>query len=117
MTKMLSGFVAFIGNYSLSIYLFHVFFTAASRFTAKSTGINGIWLLFVPGTTLGTAGPILVEVVASRYDITQTLLLGKRPADRKQTLKKHFSPVHEPPYRNYCHYHSLKSRSNTSRIR
>lgn len=80
---MLSGFMAFIGNYSYAIYLLHVFFTAASKITAKSTGINDIWLLFVPGTTLGTAGPILIEVVASRYDITRTLLLGKRSANRK----------------------------------
>ncbi|UZJ41339.1 acyltransferase [Prosthecochloris sp. SCSIO W1101] len=83
LTKMRSEFLAFIGNYSYSIYLFHVFFTAASRITAMSTGIDDIWLLFILGTTLGTAGPILVEVVASRYDITRTLLLGKRPANRK----------------------------------
>lgn len=80
---MQSEFLAFIGNYSYSTYLFHVFFTAASRITAKSTGINDIWLPFILGTTLGTAGPILVEVVASRYDITRTLLLGKRSANRK----------------------------------
>jgi len=72
-----SELLARIGFYSYSIHLFHVFFTAASRIVFTKIGITNIRILFVPGTLLGIVGPILVELVATRYTITRILLPGK----------------------------------------
>ena len=42
-----SHWLAAIGFYSYSIYLFHVFFTAASRIALSKGGLTEIWLLFI----------------------------------------------------------------------
>ncbi len=78
-----SGFLANIGFYSYTIYLFHVFFTAASRIVFKTAGISDIWLLFLLGVIVGVSGPVIVDLVASRYSFTRFFLLGKGP--RKKT--------------------------------
>jgi peptidoglycan/LPS O-acetylase OafA/YrhL len=79
MTEFESKLLARIGFYSYSIYLFHVFFTAASRIVFTKFGISNIWLLFVFGTLLGLAGPIIFEIIASKADFTRIYFLGKRP--------------------------------------
>lgn len=78
-----SLFLAKIGIFSYSIYLFHVFFTAASRILFIKIGITEIWILFILGTALGIAGPIFVERIASKYNPTRILLLGKRPKESR----------------------------------
>jgi len=77
LTGIRSRFLAAIGNYSYSVYLFHVFFTAASRIILNRTGITEIWLLFVVGTIAGIAGPIIVDIIASKYSLSRIYLLGK----------------------------------------
>jgi peptidoglycan/LPS O-acetylase OafA/YrhL len=77
LTKAESTKLAAIGNYSYSIYLFHVFFTAASRIGLTKIGVSNIWLLFVAGTAAGLIGPIIVELVVQRNNTARTLLLGK----------------------------------------
>jgi peptidoglycan/LPS O-acetylase OafA/YrhL len=79
--KTESVFLSKIGIYSYGIYLFHIFFTAASRIFFVKTGITEIWILFILGTTLGLAGPMLVERIAAKYNPTRILLLGKRPKE------------------------------------
>lgn len=79
-----SRFLASIGNYSYTIYLFHVFFTAASRIALTRTGLSNIWVLFVIGSLLGVAGPILVEYLASDSNLFRVYILGKSPA--KQSI-------------------------------
>ncbi|NTW74099.1 MAG: acyltransferase [Chlorobiaceae bacterium] len=74
-----SGALASIGLYSYTIYLFHVFFTAASRIFFKSFGLKHIGILFVLGTIIGLAGPVLVDLVASKFTLARLLLLGKGP--------------------------------------
>jgi peptidoglycan/LPS O-acetylase OafA/YrhL len=77
LAKAQSTKLATIGNYSYSIYLFHVFFTAASRIGLTKLGISNIWLLFIAGTSIGLIGPIVIERIAQRNKTTRTLLLGK----------------------------------------
>jgi peptidoglycan/LPS O-acetylase OafA/YrhL len=77
LTKAESTKLATIGNYSYSIYLFHIFFTAASRIGLTKLGVSNIWLLFIAGTIIGLTGPIVIELIAQRNKITRTLLLGK----------------------------------------
>ncbi|MBN1929743.1 MAG: acyltransferase [Chlorobiaceae bacterium] len=76
-TKAESGWLAAIGNYSYAIYLFHVFFTAASRITLTKLGLTNTWLLFAAGTIAGLLGPIVIELVARRNRTASTLLLGR----------------------------------------
>ncbi len=77
LTKAESKPLAAIGNYSYSIYLFHVFFTAASRIVLIKTGITNIWLLFIAGTIAGIAGPIIIELLANKHKTTRAILLGR----------------------------------------
>ncbi len=77
LTKAESTKLATIGNYSYSIYLFHIFFTAASRIGLTKLGISNIWLLFIAGTSAGLIGPIVIENIAQRNKTARTLLLGK----------------------------------------
>jgi fucose 4-O-acetylase-like acetyltransferase len=77
LTKAESTWLAEIGNYSYAIYLFHVFFTAASRIGLTKLGITNTWLLFVAGTIIGLTGPIVIELIAQQNKTARTLLLGK----------------------------------------
>ncbi|NTW11180.1 MAG: acyltransferase [Chlorobiaceae bacterium] len=86
-----SGALASIGFYSYTIYLFHVFFTAASRIVFKAAGISNVWVLFLLGTLIGLAGPILVDIVASKHDLSRLLLLGKSPRKKKTIPPKSIS--------------------------
>ena len=77
LAKAESKWLSTIGNYSYAIYLFHVFFTAASRIGLTKVGISNIWLLFLAGTSAGLIGPIVIELIAQRNKTARTLLLGK----------------------------------------
>jgi peptidoglycan/LPS O-acetylase OafA/YrhL len=85
--KVESRFFAQIGIYSYGIYLFHIFFTAASRIFFVKVGITEIWVLFILGTIFGIAGPMLVERMAAKYNPTRILLLGKRPKENMIVAK------------------------------
>ena len=74
-----SGILSRIGFFSYSIYLFHVFFTAASRIIFSHLGVTNIWILFLLGTFFGITGSIMVDIAASRKNISRLLLLGKKP--------------------------------------
>jgi peptidoglycan/LPS O-acetylase OafA/YrhL len=71
-------FIARIGVYSYSIYIFHIFFTAASRIVLQKTGIEDKTIMFVIGLGAGLIGPIVAELVLKRTVITRKLLLGQR---------------------------------------
>ncbi|MCF8271894.1 acyltransferase [Chlorobium sp.] len=90
-TKAESPWLAAIGNYSYSIYLFHVFFTAASRIALMKIGIADTWLLFTAGTIAGVAGPILFERIAARHNASRLLFLGQSPM-RRNALKPATQP-------------------------
>ena len=76
------GFLAAIGRYSYSIYIFHVFFTAASRILMHSLNVYEINILFAVGLVLGIGGPIFVEHVLNGTNITRVMFLGARPQTR-----------------------------------
>ena len=69
--------LAGIGRHSYAIYLFHVFFTAAARIALDRLQIDVLPMDVVAGVTLGLAGPVVVERLASRFKWTAVLLLGK----------------------------------------
>jgi len=69
--------LAFIGVYSYAIYLFHVFFTASTRMLLYSMNFKSVTTLVIVATATGVIGPILVEMIADRFALSRTLLLGE----------------------------------------
>jgi peptidoglycan/LPS O-acetylase OafA/YrhL len=76
--------LARVGRYSYAIYLFHVFFTAATRIALHSIGINLLALDLLLGVLLGLSGPILVEMLAGNSKWPALLLLGRSVRSDKQ---------------------------------
>jgi peptidoglycan/LPS O-acetylase OafA/YrhL len=75
--------LAFIGGYSFAIYLFHVFFTAATRIAFIQAGVHWVPLLFAAGLFAGLLGPILLERLGRRMPGPFSVaLLGVGPRRR-----------------------------------
>lgn len=73
-----SHFLSFIGKYSYSIFLFHIFFTAASRILMFKIGISNLHILFFLSLIIGTCGPIAVEIIVRKSPILRTFLIGSK---------------------------------------
>lgn len=69
--------LARIGRHSYAIYLFHVFFTAATRLALDRMQIDFMPIDILTGLFLGLVGPIVIERLVSRYHGPALLLLGK----------------------------------------
>jgi len=83
-SKLKVGLLAYIGYYSYSIYLFHVFLTAAIRMLLQTLDIHNINILFSIGLIVGILGPILLERMLDGTNFTRVLFLGKSTADLKE---------------------------------
>jgi len=70
--------LAKIGIYSYSIYIFHVFFTAASRIIVTKIVELPVEVNFLIGVTVGILGPIFVYQVAVKTPYTSLGLLGQK---------------------------------------
>ncbi|PHR88109.1 MAG: acyltransferase [Moritella sp.] len=75
--KFESYFIARIGAYSYTIYLFHVFFTAGSRIVLTKLGYFELNVIIVASLLAGIIGPIILENIFDKYSSTRILLLGK----------------------------------------
>lgn len=102
--KPRSRILLYFGTHTYAIYLFHVIFTAATREIMWK-----VWpglapeLIFVPACIAGLFGPILVEKLALKTDLTAFLLLGidlkaqrKKAERRKQEATQTGSPTWVP---------------------
>ncbi len=69
--------LAYIGTASYAIYIFHVFFTAASRIALEKVGLAFLPLQIVVGLTAGLIGPVIIDRLASPHRWPALLLLGK----------------------------------------
>ena len=58
--------LAWIGVYSFAIYLFHSFFSAASRIALMQLGVSSVPTLFIAGLLAGIAGPIAAALILRR---------------------------------------------------
>lgn len=74
--------LARIGDYSFAIFLFHVFFTAATRIVLNRLGVQMLELHVVLGLACGVIGPVFVHLLIVRSSLMRALLLGmyKKPA-------------------------------------
>ncbi|TBW58085.1 acyltransferase [Marinobacter halodurans] len=70
--------LVFIGAYAYTIYIFHVFGTSGSRIILQKLGVTDTFLLLVVGVLCGVVGPIIVDLLASRYRWSRKILLGKK---------------------------------------
>lgn len=68
--------LARLGDHSYAVFLFHVFFTAASRLGLERWGIDALPLLVGAGLVAGVLGPIALSRVITRSGWAATLLLG-----------------------------------------
>lgn len=68
--------LAYIGAYSFSIYLLHVFFTAGSRIFLHKMGVIDIYALLAPGAVAGIFGPIVCAQLIGRSETLNLWLLG-----------------------------------------
>ena len=78
--------LAWVGGFSYTIYLYHVFFTAGARIALTRVGIDGISVLFLSALTAGILGPILVEWMVLKIPKLTIPLLGRKPARKRPTM-------------------------------
>jgi len=68
--------LARIGDYSLAIFLFHVFFTSATRMAMQAIGLESLMLTFIACMVTGIAGPVAIERLLSAHPFWKAHLLG-----------------------------------------
>ena len=71
------SFLAKIGMFSYTIYLYHVFFTAATRIFLQKIGVIDLNTVFIFSLIAGVFLPIVVEYIFNKTNITRLLFLGK----------------------------------------
>jgi peptidoglycan/LPS O-acetylase OafA/YrhL len=84
---MTAAWLAGIGRYSYAIYLFHVFFTAATRIGLERIGIVSLLVHALLGVLMGLAGPILVDRLFTPFKWPALLLLGKSLKPKTSALR------------------------------
>ncbi len=70
--------LAKIGYFSYSIYLFHIFGTAGSRILLRIMGLENTLLLFLGGVFAGVGLSIFVEFILLNNALTRRVFLGLR---------------------------------------
>lgn len=78
--KLESQFLATIGTYSYTIYLYHVFFTAGSRILLYKLDIHAVSINLLAGTFIAIAGSVILHEILQLHPLTRRALLGTRKA-------------------------------------
>lgn len=76
-----SVWLARVGLYSYTIYLFHTFGTSAARIGLEQVGVWALVPHLVAGVAAGIIAPILLDLAVRRSEIARTALLGRRRAE------------------------------------
>ena len=71
-----NALLARIGDYSFVIFLFHTFFTSATRMALQALVPGSQWLVLVVSLPLGVLAPIGLQWLISRSQICSGLLVG-----------------------------------------
>ena len=78
-------FLAEMGNFSYSIYLFHVLCAAGNRILLNKLHINNIAVVFILGLLSGIFIPVFLEIIFSKNPLTRKFLLGKKARMKLET--------------------------------
>jgi len=82
-TMFVSKIFIFIGAYSYSIYLYHVFGTAFSRIALHKIGVQSVDLHVFVGLFLGVFLPVIFHKLTSKFSLPALLFLGINPVVSK----------------------------------
>jgi peptidoglycan/LPS O-acetylase OafA/YrhL len=69
--------LGWLGGFSFTIYLYHVFFTAGARIALHKLGVHDVNLHVLLGCALGVLGPVFFELSVRRSGLARRLLLGQ----------------------------------------
>lgn len=78
--------LARVGDHSYAIFLFHVFFTAATRISLMRLGVQSIGLHVLAGVLFGVLGPVALQQAIVRSPILRQWLLGMYPRGDHRTV-------------------------------
>lgn len=68
-----------LGGFSFTIYLYHIFGTSAIRRVVDAAGVDNAYVHLLLGTLAGLLLPIALHLVAARWASLRLLLLGLKP--------------------------------------
>lgn len=80
-----ASWLACVGDYSFAIFLFHVFFTAATRMALYRLGVESVGLHVLAGLFFGLLGPVAMQHAIARSSILRRWLLGMYPRRGQRT--------------------------------
>lgn len=84
--KLELNFLAMIGAFSYSIYLYHVFFTSFARILINKMSVNpSLEVLVLLGIVAGILGPIVVHKIMANNNTNRVLFLGMGKQKNIQT--------------------------------
>jgi hypothetical protein len=69
--------LGWVGGFSFTVYLYHVFFTAGTRLTLNVLGDFSVHVHFAAGLVAGIVGPILLEIALRKNALARRTLLGQ----------------------------------------
>lgn len=90
--------LAWLGDYSYPIFLFHVFFTAASRIALQRLGVHDVSVLVAAGLVAGILGPVAMALLIGRIPWAPTLLLGAKAPGTKGAGVREVYRAETPKY-------------------
>ena len=77
-SRIRSEWLAWIGRESFAVYLFHVFFTAATASALLTMGVRDVGVLLVAGLLMGVGMPMIAARIIRRSWLLDLLLLGEK---------------------------------------
>lgn len=77
-SRMRNQWLAWIGRESFAVYLFHVFFTAATASALIAIGVRDVGVLLAAGLVMGVGMPMVAARVIRRSSLLDLLLLGEK---------------------------------------
>ena len=77
-SRMRNQWLAWIGRESFAVYLFHVFFTAATASALIAIGVRDVGVLLAAGLVTGVGMPMVAARIIRRFSLLDLLLLGEK---------------------------------------
>lgn len=87
MMRFYNPALAWIGNYSYEIFLYHSFGTAGSRIFMKLLGISNLNIYFTICLIMGISLPILFRIICGASPLLTTILFGEKRNKSRENIK------------------------------